>query len=572
MDAYEDFTTDPVNYPTEAFSDFIKQLNKQGQHFIVIVDPGIHNRSGYEAFEVGLQEDVFVKQQSGDIFIGQVWPGYTAFPSWFGSNTQQWWKNQIVKFRQQLPVEGLWIDMNEAANFCTGDCSTPSFTGPKHVTSPRRRRGRSNTNQLVSTQSVHQRQLEFDPNNPPYRINNCGDGSPLNTRTIDMDAVHGQGFLEYNVHNLFGLGESIATRNALESSMQTRSFVLSRSTFSGSGTHVAHWLGDNWSTYESMAYSITGVIAMNMFGVPLVGPDICGFNGNTTEELCARWMALGAFYPFSRNHNSEHQLSQEPYMWDSVTEVSKLALGARYSLIHMYNTLFFKANQIGGTVARPLFYQFSNDVNTWSINTQFMIGDSILITPALTQGATTVNAYLPPKTDSGSRQAWFNLWTYAPYDVPASGQMTFDAPLSTIPVHVCGGSIIPIQTPALTIASQLSNPFTLLVAQNYDGTATGSLFMDDGLTLQVGSQSLQTEFTYASGKLTYSVVADDYAPAQGNKLIFEEIIVLLVPTPPSDVLINGKSTDTFTHDPATSTLKINVDLPINQPFTVVIKQ
>ena len=75
------------------------------------------------------------------------------------------------------------------------------------------------------------------------------------------------------------------------------------------------------------------MLQFQLFQIPFVGPDTCGFLLDASEELCSRWMQLSAFMPFFRNHNDRQGAPQEPYVWDRVADASRTAIGIRYAML-----------------------------------------------------------------------------------------------------------------------------------------------------------------------------------------------------------------------------------------------
>ena len=157
--------------------------------------------------------------------------------------------------------------------------------------------------------------------------------------------MHYDDQLELNLHPLNGLLQTFHTYNFLKYNLSKKiPFILTRSTYPGSGKYAFHWTGDILSDWSFMQLSIPSMFSFNLFGIPMVGSDICGFEGNTNEILCARWAQLGSFYPFARNHNHEHSIDQEFHkLGPTVLETAKQAFKMRYSILKYYYSLFILA-------------------------------------------------------------------------------------------------------------------------------------------------------------------------------------------------------------------------------------
>ena len=464
--------------------DFIKYLHINGQHFIPLVDYGIPKKSYDPYYKMGLNSNAFLYSNfTKEFLISDVWPGQSVFPDFFINEGIELWKSGLNDYDKQLNFDGMWIDMNEPAMIGGHRGDLAEIVDSSQVTKDKNRyldipylpgEGPLHTSLSHNTISVNAYSRKNDPKNNFYTM--------------------------YNVKSLISKIQ-IKITNEYLNSVDKRPFIVSRANTIGHGKYAFHWLGDNISTFEMLRWSISGIFNYNIFGVPFSGADICGFHRSSTDELCARWHILGSFYPFSRNHNVDTGLPQEPWEFNSrsrfedrndnnrpiegyTLHAAKAGIKMRYSLMrYAYSQFMLISLGKKGAYFKPAFFEFPEDdtlLNDMEIqNTHIMVGDSIYFIPCLNREQSNYKGYFP-NANFNSIVDLKNILTYNK-DNNSGSYIILNGGMTTINAFLLGGKIIPFQNTAKVLNSKdlRSTPISLIINPDQNNLANGYVMFDN---------------------------------------------------------------------------------------------
>ena len=436
---YLDFTIDETRFPIDGLKSMLSNFDKK---WVPIIDAGIgtSNISENLAYQRGLEKDLFLKNKQGRNLLGIVWPGESVFPDFFHPETEDYWMELLKEFYNKVSFDGIWLDMNEVSNFIPGEIDSVNPNASSY--------------------------LPFLPG-----------GKDLEIQTASLDAVHYGNISEFDVHSLFNILQQKATYKSMKT-FTPLPFILTRANIFGSGKFASHWFGDTRSDWVSMRYTVPSMIKYNLFGMPHVGADICGYTGIVTPELCTRWTQLGVFYPFARNHHEKFAIRQEPFRFEhKYMEQMRESIRFRYSILKHFYTLFVSKNGTG-TIIKPLYFEFPDDQKLFRLHNiteikhveeQFMLGKSLMVTPILHIDAKKTDVYFP----EGS---WYSLLTYDYVNLQAANNRTINVTIESVtPTFIRGGWVIMVQDTSTVMSSRdLDNEFSLIAALPEEKIANNS--------------------------------------------------------------------------------------------------
>jgi alpha-D-xyloside xylohydrolase len=268
------------------------------------------------------------------------------------------------------------------------------------------------------------------------------------------------------LHNLYSVLYNRAVfETTRQRSLTGQGLVWARSGSIGSQQYPAHWGGDPQTSFSSLAGSLRGGLSLGLSGVPFWGHDIGGFFGNKpSPRLYTRWAEVGLLSGLSRCHGTT---PREPWAYGEETvEIFRKYARLRYRLIPYLYAYAHIASQTGLPLMRPLLLEFQDDPAAHEVDSQYLLGEWLLIAPILTERDYRT-IYLP-------RGRWMDYRTSIVYDGPT--YLHYHAPLDTLPIFLREGAIIPLGPDMDYVGQKPFDPITLLV---FPGGKSSLVLQDD---------------------------------------------------------------------------------------------
>ncbi|CAG5120955.1 unnamed protein product [Candidula unifasciata] len=151
----------------------------------------------------------------------------------------------------------------------------------------------------------------------------------------------------------------------------------------------------NWSHELGIQTLIPCSLIFGLMGYPYILPDLIGGNAYSTPvpeaELFIRWLQASVFLPVL-------QFSVAPWVYknDTIIEITRKFINLHEQYADKIIDLAKNAQQTGEPIVRPLWWIAPTDVNALTLDSEFLLGDDLLVAPVLEKGARSRDIYLPP--------------------------------------------------------------------------------------------------------------------------------------------------------------------------------
>lgn len=224
---------------------------------------------------------------------------------------------------------------------------------------------------------------------------------------IPVNAVYSNGADPLKMHNYYTYLYNKVVYELLEERFGKKEAILfARSATVGSQKFPVHWGGDCVSKYESMGESLRGGLSLCMSGFGFWSHDISGFENTASPDLYKRWSAFGLLSTHSRLHGSSSY--RVPWLFDEESvDVVRYFSKLKCSLMPYLYSVACEAANTGVPAMRAMILEFTKDRACDYLDSQYMLGGSLLVAPVFRPDG-TVDYYLP-KVKTGENASWTNF-------------------------------------------------------------------------------------------------------------------------------------------------------------------